>query len=145
MKRCRRGHENVSHMAGYSATPLVRKLGIAPDQRVLVDGSPDFELDWPPGVTVHRRVRRDAPYDVVLCFCPDHKRLASRWPVLHPLTTPAGALWIMWPKRSSGIATDLSENTIRDHALAHGRVDVKVCAVDAVWSALKHVIRVADR
>src|SRR5215207_6311152 len=98
MKRCRRGRENVSHMAGYSATPLVRKLGIAPDQRVLVDGSPDFDLDWPPGVTVHRRVRRDAPYDVVLCFCPDSERLANRWPVLHPLTTPAGALWIMWPK-----------------------------------------------
>jgi hypothetical protein len=132
-------------MAGYSAAPLVRKLGIGPDQRVLVDGADDFELVWPPGVTVHRRVRRDAPYDVVLCFCPSRKRLATRWPVLHPLTTPAGALWIMWPKRSSGIATDLTENAVRDHALTHGRVDVKVCAVDDVWSALKHVIRVADR
>jgi hypothetical protein len=131
-------------MAGYSATPLVRKLGIAPEQRVLVDGS-DFVLPWPAGVTVHRRVQRGTPYDVVLCFCPSRKRLAERWPVLHPLTTPAGALWVMWPKRSSGVATDLSENTIRDFALANGRVDVKVCAVDDTWSALKHVIRIVDR
>jgi hypothetical protein len=145
MKRGRRGRENVSHMAGYSATPLVRKLGVAPDQRVLVDGSPQFELPWPVGVTVHRRVQRGTPYDLVLCFCPAMKRLAERWPVLHPLTTPAGALWIMWPKRSSGLTTDLNENAIRDYALANGRVDVKVCAVDDTWSALKHVIRVADR
>jgi hypothetical protein len=131
-------------MAGYSATPLVRKLGIAPDQRVLVDGS-TFELPWPPGVTVHRRAQRGTPYDVVLCFCPDRKRLVGRWPVLHPLTTPSGALWVMWPKRSSGVVTDLSETTIRDYALTHGRVDVKVCAVDDTWSALKHVVRVADR
>jgi hypothetical protein len=132
-------------MAGYSATPLVRKLGIAPGHRVLVDGGAGFDLDWPPGVVVHRRVGRGEQYDVVLCFCADSRRLASRWPVLHPVTTPAGALWVMWPKRSSGVATDLSENTIRDYALAHGRVDVKVCAVDDTWSALKHVIRVSDR
>lgn len=132
-------------MAGYSATPLVRKLGITPDQRVLVDGSSDFELPWPPGVTVHRRVQRGTAYDVVLCFCPDRKRLVARWPVLHPLTTSAGALWVMWPKRSSGVITDLNENTIRDYVLAYGRVDVKVCAVDEVWSALKNVIRAADR
>jgi hypothetical protein len=110
-------------MAGYSATPLVRKLGIGPGHRVLLDGS-DLDLPWPPDTTVHRRVRRGTSYDVVLCFCTDLKRLTSRWPVLHPLTTPAGALWIMWPKRSSGVATDLSENTIRDFALANGRVDV---------------------
>ena len=132
-------------MAGYSATPLVRKLGIAAGQRVLVDGSPSFEVPWPPGVTVHRRVQRGTGYDVVLCFCPDLKRLVSRWPVLHPSTTAAGALWVMWPKRSSGVATDLNENTIRDFVLANGRVDVKVCAVDDVWSALKNVIRAADR
>lgn len=132
-------------MAGYSATPLVRKLGIAPGHRVFLDGPADFDLDWPPGAVVHRRVQRSEPYDVVLLFCSDSRRLASRWPVLHPVTTPAGALWVMWPKRSSGVATDLSENTIRDYALSHGRVDVKVCAVDDTWSALKHVIRVSDR
>ena len=132
-------------MAGYSATPLVRKLGIAPGHRVLVDGPADFDLDWPSGVVVHRRVVRGEPYDVVLCFCTDNRRLAARWPVLHPLTTPAGALWVMWPKRSSGVPTDLTENTVRDYALSNGRVDVKVCAVDDTWSALKHVVRVIDR
>jgi hypothetical protein len=131
-------------VAGYSGTPLVRKLGIAPGQRVLVDGS-DLDLDWPDGVTVHRRLQRSAPYDGVMCFCTEFARLAGRWPVLHPLTTPAGALWVMWPKRSSGMETDLTENVIRDYALANGRVDVKVCAVDETWSALKHVIRVSDR
>jgi hypothetical protein len=65
--------------------------------------------------------------------------------VLHARITPAGALWIAWPKRGSGVATDLTENVVRDHALANGRVDVKVCAIDEVWSGLKHVVRVRDR
>lgn len=129
-------------MAGYSGTPLVRKLGISPDSRVLLDGAPDgFALD---GVEPDHRPGA-APYDVVLCFCPDQARLAERWPVLHPLTTPAGALWVAWPKRSSGLSTDLNENVVRDYALVNGRVDVKVCAIDDTWSGLKHVIRKADR
>ena len=134
-------------MAGYSGTPLARKLGIAAGHRVLLDGAPaGFALDVPADVVLHRRPARAAdPYDVIVCFCPDADRLARRWPVLHPLTPPAGALWIAWPKRSSGVPTDLNENVIRDYALAHGRVDVKVCAVDDVWSGLKNVIRVADR
>jgi hypothetical protein len=131
-------------VAGYSGTPLVRKLGIAPGQLVLVDGS-DFDLSWPDDVVVHRRVVRSVAYDVVLCFCANRERLERRWPVLHPLTTPAGALWIMWPKKSSGVATDLNENVIRDYVLVNGRVDVKVCAVDATWSALKNVIRLTNR
>jgi hypothetical protein len=65
--------------------------------------------------------------------------------VLHPHTTVAGSLWIAWPKRSSGLTTDLNENVIRDFALSHGRVDVKVCAIDDVWSGLKHVIRKVNR
>jgi hypothetical protein len=133
-------------VAGYSGVALPRKLGVAAGSRVLVDGAPaGFALDpLPDAVTVHRRAT-PGPYDVILCFCPSAARLATRWPVLHPLTTPAGALWIAWPKRSSGLATDLDENVVRDFALAHGRVDVKVCAIDDVWSGLKHVVRVADR
>ena len=133
-------------MAGYSGTPLVRKLGINQGHTVLIDGAPDgFGLDGlPDDVRLHRRLT--APqYDVVVCFCPDTARLLERWPVLHPRTTPAGSLWIAWPKRSSGLATDLDENVVRDHALAHGRVDVKVCAIDDVWSGLKNVIRVSAR
>ncbi len=133
-------------MAGYSGTPLARKLGVSPSSRVLIDGAPPgFSLGDPPdGASIHGRLGR-GPYDVILAFCPDLARLMSRWPVLHTRTTAAGALWIAWPKRSSGLATDLDENVVRDYALAHGRVDVKVCAVDDVWSGLKHVIRKADR
>jgi hypothetical protein len=134
-------------VAGYSDTPLARKLGIVPGTRVLLDGAPPgFAPDLPPDVRLDRRPGPPpARYDVVVCFCPDAARLARRWPALHPLTTPAGALWIAWPKRSSGLATDLDESAVRGYALAHGRVDVKVCAVDEVWSALKHVVRLADR
>jgi hypothetical protein len=136
----------VSAVAGYSGTPLWKKLSIAPESSLLLDGAPDgFAIeDLPPGVTVGQRVGR-TPYDVVLSFCVSRDRLVRRWPALHAATTPAGALWIAWPKRSSGVATDLDENVIRDHALANGRVDVKVCAIDAVWSGLKNVIRTADR
>lgn len=129
-------------MAGYSGTPLVRKLGIVDGAAVLLDGAPaGFSLN---GVAAQRRVGR-GPYDVVLSFCPNLARLERRWPVLHPLTTQAGSLWVAWPKRSSGIVTDLNENVVRDYALAHGRVDVKVIAIDDVWSGLKNVIRTADR
>ena len=133
-------------MAGYSGTPLARKLGVTAAATVLLDGAPaGFDLgDIPEDVRVFRRAGR-GPYEVIVCFCPDRARLVSRWPVLHPLTTAAGSLWIAWPKRSAGIPTDLNENVVRDFALAHGRVDVKVCAIDDVWSGLKHVIRKADR
>jgi hypothetical protein len=133
-------------VAGYSGTALPRKLGITDGSRVLLDGAPDgFDLGGLPGaVTVHRRAGA-GPYDVVLCFCPDAARLRTRWPALHGRTTPAGALWVAWPKRASGVRTDLDENLIREHALANGRVDVKVCAIDDVWSGLKNVIRTADR
>ncbi len=133
-------------MAGYSGTPLAKKLGITAGASVLLDGAPrTFDLgETAPGVTIHRRPGRGR-YDVILCFCPTAARLVSRWPVLHDRTTLAGSLWIAWPKGSSGIPTDLDENVVRGHALAHGRVDVKVVAIDDTWSGLKNVIRLADR
>jgi hypothetical protein len=125
---------------------LGRKLGIGAGASVLLDGAPvGFDLgEIADGVAVARRIGR-GPYDVIVCFCPDRARLAARWPVLHERTTTAGSLWIAWPKRSSGVSTDLDENVVRDFALAHGRVDVKVCAIDETWSGLKHVVRKADR
>jgi hypothetical protein len=140
-----RGREGGT-LAGYSGTPLARKLGIAAGSAVLLDGAPaDFAIDGLPDGVVPARRTGNGPYDVILLFCPDQARLVRRWPVLHPLTTPAGSLWVAWPKRSSGRRTDLDENVVREYALAHGRVDVKVCAVDDTWSGLKHVIRKADR
>jgi hypothetical protein len=136
----------VAATAGYSGTPLATKLGIKPDSLALLDSAPpDFDLgDLPPGVTVHRLAGPE-PYPVIVSFCPDRATLERRWPVLHRLTTVAGALWIAWPKRASGVATDLDDGVVRDYALSHGRVDVKVCAIDATWSGLKHVVRVVGR
>jgi hypothetical protein len=125
---------------------LARKLGVVTGTAVLLDGAPDgFDLgELPDGVRESRRLG-SGPYDVIVCFCPDRARLLARWPVLHPRTTIAGALWIAWPKRASGVPTDLNEHVVRDFALTHGRVDVKVCAIDEVWTGFKHVIRKVDR
>jgi hypothetical protein len=115
---------------------------VRPDSRVLVDGGPDpFPLD---GAELHRRPGR-SPYDVILLFAPDRARLVQRWRALAPRLTTAGRLWVCWPKRSSGLQTDLAENDVRDYGLAQGLVDVKVCAIDETWSGLAFVRRLADR
>jgi hypothetical protein len=136
----------VTSPAGYSGTPLPRKLGVKPGSRVLLVDPPDrFELgELPAGVTLHTRAGR-GPYDVVLAFCPDLATLLRRFGPLADRLTPAGAVWIAWPKRSSGVRTDLTENVVRDVGLAAGLVDVKVAAVDQVWGGLKFVVRLKDR
>jgi hypothetical protein len=127
--------------AGYSGTPLPRKLGVKPDSRVLVIGAPDgFELDAPH----HSRPGRE-PYDVQLIFCGSFARLLAVWPKAVERMTTAGGIWIAWPKKASKVPTDLTDNVVREHALAEGLVDVKVCAIDATWSGLKLVRRIADR
>lgn len=125
--------------SGYSGTPLPKKLGVVPGSRVLLDGAP-ADLDLPGD-----RRAGTGPYDIGVLFCPDRARLVSRWDVLHGLVTPAGRLWVAWPKRASGLQTDLDENAVRQHGLAHGRVDTKVCAIDATWSGLAFVVRLTDR
>jgi hypothetical protein len=128
--------------AGYSGTPLPRKLGARPGSRVLLDGAPEgFGLD---GVDTHRRPTT-APYDLILLFAPSRARLMRRWAPLAARLTVAGRLWVCWPKRTSGLQTDLSENDVRAHGLAEGLVDVKVCAIDETWSGLAFVRRLVDR
>ena len=136
----------MTEPAGYSGTPLARKFGVKNDSRVLIVAAPtDFELpDVPKGAVVHRRAGA-ASYDVILAFCPDLDRLLTRLTSNLPRLTTAGALWLAWPKRASGVATDLDENVVRDRGLATGLVDVKVAAIDATWAGLKFVRRVRDR
>jgi hypothetical protein len=78
-------------------------------------------------------------------FAPDERTLARRWPRVHAAVTQAGRLWVAWPKKASGVPTDLDDNAVREFGLAHGRVDVKVCAIDATWSGQAFVVRLADR
>ena len=125
--------------AGYSGTPLHRKLGIAAGHRVLAQNVPagfDPDLLAAGGAAaVHRRAGAGT-YQVILTFCPDAAALHRRLPAAMARTAPHGRCWIAWPKRSSGVQTDLTEDVVRDAALAVGWVDVKVCAVDGVWSGL---------
>jgi hypothetical protein len=128
-------------MSGYSGKPLHVKLGVRETSRVLMTGAPDgFTLEC----QHHTRAGRD-PYDVILMFCPQFADLRRGWAKAVERTVVNGALWIAWPKKSSGVPTDLTEDVIRDHALANGLVDVKVCAVDETWSGLKLVRRLANR
>jgi hypothetical protein len=138
----------VTGAAGdYSGTPLARKLSIKPGARLALMGAPpgfDRTLGpLPDGVTVRRRLR--GPVDVIVAFCSSRAELERRLPALRRALDPAGGLWIAWPKRASGVATDLDENAVRELGLAVGLVDNKVCAVDAVWSGLRLVYRVRDR
>jgi hypothetical protein len=137
----------MSAAAGYSGTPLVRKLGIKPGARLGLIGAPDgFDAtlgELPGGVEIRRRVRR--PLDVIVAFTNRRAALARRFPALRDSLDPAGGLWIAWPKRSSGVETDLDENVVRELGLAAGLVDNKVCAIDGTWSGLRFVYRLRDR
>ena len=135
-------------MAGYSGTPLPRKLGIKPGHRVLVLHAPDgftgeALAELPADVTVRRRARGSA--DVIVAFHRRRAELARAMPRLRELMEPAAGLWIAWPKRASGVATDLTEDVVRELALANRLVDNKVCAIDDTWSGLRLVIRLRDR
>ena len=122
--------------AGYSGTPLAKKLGIVEGARVFaVDAPDDYDelvAPLPPGVTNAKRV--DATTDLVHLFVRSRARLAKALEVTRKAMRPDCAIWVSWPKRASGVATDITEDTIREVALPMGLVDVKVCAVDATWS-----------
>jgi hypothetical protein len=134
-------------MAGYSGTPLAKKLGIKPGHRVAFASPPGgFDAllgDLPGDVAILTRVR--GPLDVIVFFTKSRVELERRLPVLRRALDPAGGLWIAWPKRSSGVATDITEDVVRELGLANRLVDNKVCAIDETWSGLRLVIRLADR
>jgi hypothetical protein len=136
-------------MAGYSGTPLVRKLGIKENHRLAVIGPPsDFGRtlgDLPPGVIVETSWLGQDPFDVIVFFAGSRSQLVKTFATLAKHLKPAGGMWISWPKKTSGVATDLSENDVREVGLKAGLVDNKVCAVDDTWSGLRFVYRLQDR
>ncbi len=127
-------------MAGYSGKPLPEKLGIKPAHKVYVDAAPPGLVLEAPHVT---RLPKSA--DIILTFCPDRARLEKRIDLLVERTPANGMVWVCWPKKASGVATDLDENVVREIGLAAGVVDVKVAAIDETWSGLKFVRRLRDR
>ncbi|MFZ0631726.1 MAG: DUF3052 family protein [Acidobacteriaceae bacterium] len=133
--------------AGYSGTPLAKKLGVKEGQRT-------WRLGMPPGVAAEIAAEGAKPLlvekpaaglDMAHIFVTRRRDLAKELARLRKLLAAAGILWVSWPKKASGVATDITENTVREEALPLGLVDIKVCAVDETWSGLKLVIRKTER
>ena len=134
-------------MAGYSGTPLPKKLGIKEGHRVALVGAPDdFEatLGEVPA-RLQRGLAGSAPLDVVLLFVTRRAELEQRLPQVRKRMAEDAGFWVAWPKKASGVATDMTEDVVRAVALPTGLVDNKVCAIDDVWSGLRLVIRLTER
>jgi hypothetical protein len=134
-------------MAGYSGTALAKKLGIKEGSRVfVVDAPKDYaKLVEPLPRDVRLVPRVDAQTDMVHIFASERKRLRGALESALAKLQPAGTIWVSWPKKASKVPTDITEDTIRELALPLGLVDIKVCAVDEVWSGLKLVLRKENR
>jgi hypothetical protein len=135
-------------MAGYSGTPLAKKLGFREGFRVgFVNPPRGFrqELGALPGGVKISVARLPKPLDLILFFADSQQILKQEFPRLAQNLEANGMLWIAWPKKASGISTDLSDNSVRQIGLDAGLVDVKVCAVNDIWSGLKFVYRLEDR
>ena len=134
-------------MAGYSGKPVVQKLGVKPGSRIFATGLSvayrDIVGELPDDVTLAKAAK--APLDMVHLFATEAKGLAAKLRSYRAAIEPDGMIWVSWPKKASGVATDLSDIVVRDTALPLGLVDIKVCAVDETWSGLKFVIPKAQR
>jgi hypothetical protein len=134
-------------MAGYSGTPLVQKLGIKPDLTVVTINAPTNYRGLlgtiPEGVTFSDRLKSGSSF--VHLFIKNRSELEKRLPVLREKVADTGTVWVSWPKKSSGVPTDVAEDVIRAVALPLGFVDVKVCAIDETWSGLKLMVRRVNR
>ena len=131
-------------MASAEGAALARKLGVRPGSTLALLAAPaSLELELPSGVTLRRRAQGRA--DLVVAFATSRAELERRAPPLVSMIAPDGAVWLAWPKRSSGVSSDLADTVVREIGLGLGLVDNKVCAVDATWSALRFVVPVATR
>lgn len=133
-------------MAGYSTTPLIKKLGIKEGMSLLILHEPEdyFTLLRPLPKNVSTTTQ-GAMFDFIHLFATSQRQVEKMFGFLAKSLKYSGMMWISWPKKGSEIVTDLNENIIREVGLSHGLVDVKVCAIDATWSGLKFVYRVKDR
>jgi hypothetical protein len=123
---------------------VARKLGITPATRVALIGAPESVMDaLPDGVRVSLRLT--GRFEVIVAPFTERRALERRLPALVRALEPAGGLWLAWPKRSSGVASDLSDGVVRELGLGGGLVDNKVCAIDETWSGLRFVYRLRDR
>jgi hypothetical protein len=136
-------------MTGYSKTPLPKKLGIKEGHKIAVIGPPNGFAktlgDLPRDMAIQVGMLRKARYDVIVAFVTRRTDLQRQIAAARRHMTPAAGLWIAWPKKTSGVATDVTENAVRAAALPTGLVDNKVCAIDETWSGLRLVIRLALR
>ena len=134
-------------MAGYSGRSVVQKLGIKPGFRIFVDGAPasygEIVGELPADTTIVLRLK--ASLDMVHLFAMQAAALRKKLPACREAIAPNGMVWVSWPKKSSGVPTDVTENVARDTALSLGLVDIKVCAIDDTWSGLKLVIPLGQR
>jgi hypothetical protein len=134
-------------MSGYSGTPLPKKLGLKEDLRLAFINAPeDFSTylgPLPQGAEIVKRVTK--PLDLVILFVTSERELARDFAKLRDKLATNGMIWIAWPKKSSGVATDLSFERVQRIGLDVGLVDVKICAIDETWSGLKFVFRLKDR
>jgi hypothetical protein len=139
----------LPEQAGYSGTPLPRKLGIGEGDEIALIGAPERFEDTlgalPDVASIHTDLADDARYDVIVTFITQRAELESELPRLRARMAPACGLWIAWPKRSSGVRSDMTDQVVRDVALPTGLVDNKVCAIDDTWSGLRLVIRRENR
>ena len=134
-------------MAGYSGTPLAKKLGIKPGSQISFVNSPAHfakQLELPSTVTI-KPISRASDLDFILVFVKSQELLTAAFAQYSEKIKPNGMFWVSWPKKTSGVPSDLNENIVRDIGLTAGLVDVKVCAVDETWSGLKFVYRLKDR
>ena len=134
-------------MPGYSGTPLPKKLGIKNGFRIcLVNATAEVRTELREAMSACEVLSAPkGPLDFVMFFTKSRAELSREFSRLAKGLATAGMLWVSWPKKSSGVATDVDENVVREIGLAAGLVDVKVCAVTEIWSGLKFVRRVADR
>jgi hypothetical protein len=132
---------------GYSGTPLARKLSLKDGMRVWWDGMPESVRSEivTEGLALDLLDAPEAPIDAAQIFVTERADLEAKVAQLLPLLQPAGMIWVSWPKKAAKVATDITEDVIRDVCLPMGLVDVKVCAVDAIWSGLKLVVRRQNR